>query len=82
MHDFVVLSLNQDDELLNYRKQEPSIKTPNPVVNQAKVTPRGLAVCANVLGTMKIPAPTILPTTKAVSTQKPHFLLHRKYLQS
>ena len=81
MHDFVPV-VKSGRRIAKLPKTRASIKTPNPVVNQAKVTPSGLAVCANVLGTMKIPAPTMLPTTKAVSTQKPHFLLHRKYLQS
>lgn len=55
-------------------KTSAIISTPPPVTSHAIVTPKGLACWASVLGSIKMPDPTIFPTTKAVNNQKPHFL--------
>lgn len=56
-------------------KTSAIINTPAPVKSHADVAPNGLAIFASVLGSEKMPEPTIFPTTNAVNNQKPHFFV-------
>lgn len=47
------------------------INTPAPVSSQPSNTPAGLAASASERGSIKMPDPTILPTTSAVNNQNP-----------
>ena len=47
---------------------------PLPAMSQAMTAPRGPVACAKVLGSEKMPAPIIPPTTMAVSAIRDIFL--------